>query len=254
MERGEFGPPSGDHTRTGPRGRFRRARAEVERQEHGTSLATPAQCRTLSFTRSNEWRPSPGQLALIEPVAPEDGGECLTGVVMADPSRVVIDLGASPRPAMGSYEVEASFFAADALYRLSATAKAVSASDGVVELEVHGVERVQRRSEPRLQLSLPMALASFDDPGEFLSIRGETLDLAPGGCRVVTEKEFPASVDPTISITMPDGAPVVALARILDRTHDDGGWQYRLVFAAIDDEDRARLSALRDAQGDPPAG
>jgi hypothetical protein len=192
-----------------------------------------------------EWRPAPGQLALIEPVDAEAGAECLTGVVMADPGRVVIDLGASPRPAAGTYEVEASFFAADALYRLAATAKSVATSDGVVELIVHDVERVQRRSDPRVRISLPMALASFDDPGDFISIKGETLDLAPGGCRVATDREFPASIDPTISITLPDGPPVIALARILDRNQRNERWHYRLVFAAIDDVDRARLADLR---------
>lgn len=195
--------------------------------------------------KKTEWRPAPGQLALIEPVDPEAGVECLTGVVMADPGRVVIDLGASPRPSTGTYEVEASFFAADALYRLAATAKSVTTADSVVELIVHGVERVQRRSDPRVRISLPIALASFDDPGAFISVRGETLDIAPGGCRVVTDREFPASVDPTISITMPAGAPVVALARILDHNQRGDRWHYRLVFAVMDDGDRARLTELR---------
>jgi hypothetical protein len=199
------------------------------------------------------WRPAPGQLALIEPVDPEAGVECLTGVVMADPGRVVIDLGASPRPSAGSYEVEASFFAADALYRLAATAKSVTTADGVVELIVHGVERVQRRSDPRVRISLPVALASFDDPGDFVSVRGETLDLAPGGCRVATNREFPAGVDATVSITMPDGSPLVALTRILDRHQRDDRWHYRLVFAGLDDGDRARLADLRSPDEESPA-
>src|SRR5687767_3422262 len=97
------------------------------------------------------WKPMPGQVALIE--VSDGGNECLTGVVIAadhdedgdgEGVPVVIELGASPRPAQPECEVVASFFAADALYRMTAT---LSPHEGgkaaVIDLLIHDIERVQ---------------------------------------------------------------------------------------------------------------
>src|SRR3954454_2022155 len=107
-----------------------------------------------------EWRPSPGQVVLLEP---EDGGPPITGVVLAAAVEgpVRIDVTAADRPDATGGAVRASVFAADALYRLTAWAPAVAR--GVVELVVEQVDRVQRRQVPRTRIALPITLSAFED-------------------------------------------------------------------------------------------
>ncbi len=158
------------------------------------------------------WKPVPGQVALIELQA--GGNDCLTGVVVDgahDP--VVIDLGASPRPEFASgagREVVASFFAPDALYRMTATLAPHGAgtTDAIIDLRVHDVERVQRRTAPRTRLSIPVIMSNFDDPsavdrGAFASLVGESIDIGEGGCRALMPACLPARV-------RPDGDPRAA--------------------------------------------
>lgn len=190
------------------------------------------------------WRPVAGQLALIE--LTDGSRDCLTGVVVEgdEDDAVAIDLGASPQPPGDAVEVVASFFAPDALYRVSATASPHDGRARVVDLTVHGIERVQRRTAPRARVMLPATLSNFDDPGAFVSVIGETVDLGEGGCRVRARKAFPAGCDPTVTLTLPDGSTVVALAAILQSESIAGGVEYRLVFLEIDDVDRDRISGL----------
>ena len=190
------------------------------------------------------WRPTPGQVALIE----IDGQDaCLTGVVLdeskAEDAPVVIDLGASPRPPGDQCEVVVSFFAPDALYRVTATATPhPGAADAVIDLRLHGVERVQRRQVPRTRLVLSAVLSNFDDPGAMVNVVGETVDLGEGGCRVRTSRSFPSGCDPTVTVDLPGGETFVALGAILHATASEGGFEYRIVFLEIDDEDRAKLA------------
>lgn len=197
------------------------------------------------------WRPTPGQVALIE----VDGQDaCLTGVVLDEPSDgeqpVVIDLGASPRPTEDECEVVVSFFAPDALYRVKATAtRHEGTGDAVIDLRMHDVQRVQRRQVPRTRLVLPAVLSNFDDPGAMVNLVGETLDLGEGGCRVRTARSFPSGCDPTVTVNLPRGETFVALGAILHATANEGGFEYRIVFLEIEDEDRARLAqAVRESQ------
>ena len=207
------------------------------------------------------WKPSPGQVALIE--LNDGGSDCLTGVVVelegpaGATDALVVDLGASPRPRLGAggdCEVVASFFAPDALYRVTATLSAHDpdhdALAAVIDLRVHEVERVQRRGAPRARLRLPLVMSNFDDPsgddpGAFPSVVGETIDVGEGGCRALLPKPFPHGCDPTVSLELPDGTTVVALAAILQATPtSDGRHEYRLVFLELDDVDRLRLADL----------
>lgn len=194
------------------------------------------------------WKPSPGQVALIE-MSP-DTHECLTGVVLeTGGAAVAVDLGASGRPSVSGCEVVASFFAPDALYRLTATLE-LRQAEAVVDLTVHGVERVQRRATPRAPLVLPIVLSNFDDPGplsgEFTSVVGESVDVGEGGCRVRVRDAFPAGCDPTVTLHMPDGSTVVALAAVLQSTAVTWGYEYRLVFLSVEDDDRVRLKDAID--------
>lgn len=195
------------------------------------------------------WKPAPGQVALIE--LSTGGNECLTGVVLEDDgNEVVVDLGASPLPPTPECEVIASFFAPDALYRMTATLHPHGGQAAIIDLRIHEIERVQRRSAPRARLSLPVVMSNFDDPsaadsGVFSSIKGESIDLGEGGCRVLVSKPFPSGCDPTLTLHLPNGDSIVALAAILQAAMtSDGRYEYRLVFLELEDVDRLRLAEL----------
>jgi len=126
------------------------------------------------MAETTQWRPAAGQIALIEPVDASPGRDCLTGVVVPG-DRILIDLGASPRPESDAAEVVASFVAPDALYRLFA--KAHQEADGLVSLDVSALERVQRRANPRVQVALPVRLG-VGDQVEAAVLSGETVDLS----------------------------------------------------------------------------
>jgi hypothetical protein len=191
------------------------------------------------------WYPASGQLALIELTDESAPDTPLTGVVVGNgDGSVVIDLGASPRPETSPCDVVVSFFTPDALYRVIGVATERPQSPGLVDLEPREVERVQRRAVPRVKATLPVALSAFDQNGDFSSVTGETTDLGGGGCRVVTSRPFVRGVDPTVSITMAEGPPVVVLAEVLERMSDDKQTEYRLRFLTVDDDDLVRLKAL----------
>lgn len=198
------------------------------------------------------WRPPSGQTALIEPIA--DARTCLTGVVIDDASAedvVIVDLGGSPPLAMPDCEVTASFFSPDALHRARATCARHNGDDSIVALTLHEVERIQRRRAPRAQVRLPVVLSNFDDPDPeaggsvFASVTGESIDVAEGGMRVVTEREFPHGCDPTVTLHLSDDEELVALAAVLEeQDRPDGRHEYRLVFIDPDDDHRERLAKL----------
>lgn len=190
------------------------------------------------------WKPTPGQVALIEPTE-ADGVECLTGVVVEDHGPdVVIDLGASPHPPDHDLEVVASFFAPDALYRLSGVARPHLDRRSLIDLAVAEIERVQRRSAPRSPVEVEAVLSNLDEPGALVSLVGRTVDVGTGGCRVRTEHSFPSGGDPTVTLTLADGSQVIALGAILQSRSLDEGFEYRIVFLDIDDESRGRLEHL----------
>ena len=192
----------------------------------------------------DDWKPTSGQVALIE-LGPDDAS-CLTGVVLdTDGKLMLIDLGASARPFDETCEVTVSVFDPDALYRIEATLLPHDGRESVVDLKVRDVERIQRRVARRAKRSLPVILSNLDDPGAFASISGETVDISEGGCRVVVEQRFPAGCDPTVTLELPNGATLVALAAILEEIHrTDGTCEYRLVFIEQDDGHREILADL----------
>jgi len=199
----------------------------------------------MSATRTDQWKPTPGQIALIEPVGASPGRDCLTGVVVPD-ERIVVDLGASPRPDGDVSDVVASFFAPEALYRL--TGKATLESDGLLVLDVAGVERVQRRTAPRVRLSLPVRMGMGERAVRTI-VSGETVDLSTGGCRVTTDRPWPDDSDPVLSIDLPDGGAVVTPARVITVDLSGDGWEYRLAYPTMSGDDRERLSRLVQLEG-----
>lgn len=197
-----------------------------------------------AMSESGQWRPVPGQIALVEPVGALPGQDCLTGVVVPG-ERVVIDLGASPRPEHEVSEVVASFFAPEALYRL--LAKATQEGDGLLVLDVSAVERVQRRAAPRVRVNLPVRLRPSERAPALVT--GETVDVSTGGCLVATDRPWPDDSEPVVSIDLPDGALVVTQARVITVDLTGGAWEYRLSFPDIAESDRDRLSRLVALEG-----
>lgn len=193
---------------------------------------------------TNQWRPAPGQVALIEP----EGGTDLviTGVVMpAEDGLVTVDLGASPGRVESGSRVTVSFFAPDALYRFTAEASTHEGHEGFLDLDVVDVERVQRRNGPRASAITPAALTAFDADGVFTVEVGETVDVGSGGCRVRTAQPFRAAPRATVSIRLPDGTAVVAPVVIQEeRELVTGRFEYRLTFEALADRDRDHLVSL----------
>ena len=60
---------------------------------------------------------------------------------------VVVDLGSSPRPDQDSYEVTASFFAPDALYKVRATAARRAEQATLIDLTTVSIALVPRLAE-----------------------------------------------------------------------------------------------------------
>lgn len=187
------------------------------------------------------WRPTPGQVALIEL---DERDDCLTGVVLpGDQDAVVIDLGASPDRPTAPCPVYVSFFAPDALYKVQGTARP-HPKDAVIDLDIASVERVQRRMTARARVEVHAALTAFNDDGAFVSVVGQTIDVGEGGCRVRTVMPFPAQKSPTISLRLADGRTLAAAGEILQAEAIDGHFEYRLAFLEVEKDGRAQLAEL----------
>jgi hypothetical protein len=189
------------------------------------------------------WRPPAGTTTLVEPLEPVPGQEALTATVIDD-DRLLLDLGASPRPD-DSTDVVASFFMPDAMVRVTGVLVVVNERDHTFhELVVKDVDRVQRRQTPRVDIDLAASMVVTDAPGPMVSVLGRTQNVSAGGCRVTTDQRLAGS-DPVVSLDLADSAgPVVAQATVLSSEHRGSKWDYRLMFTAIDNDDRVRLERL----------
>lgn len=189
------------------------------------------------------FQPLAGQVALVEYA--QEGHTYLTGLVLPDSkNRFTIDLGAAG-PLRSSHEaVIVSVFAADALYRLEATANSTGL-DGVIVLDpIHTTERVQRRRSPRVPVRVGMILAASDGK-EQMTIAARSLDIGPGGMRVETLRRLPEG-RPVIALTLPDGTEIRTQAEILDADGDEDGYEYRLAFVDLSPDAEKALVSLVD--------
>ncbi|MEY2435025.1 MAG: PilZ domain [Acidimicrobiaceae bacterium] len=189
------------------------------------------------------WRPPVGTTTLVEPLEPVPGHEAVTATVIED-DRLLLDLGASPRPSQTT-DVVASFFMPDALVRVTGVLIAVTERDRTLhELIVKDIDRVQRRQAPRVDIDLAASMVVTDAPGPMVSVLGRTRNVSAGGCRVTTNQRL-AGTDPVVSLDLADSSgPVVAQATVLSSEHHGSEWDYRLLFTAIDNDDRVRLERL----------
>lgn len=187
------------------------------------------------------WNPTPGQIALIEVADASD--LCLTGVVTeVDGFSVTVDLGASPTLPDGAANVSFCVFQADALYR--ASARAEKTGERTLKLELDDIDRVQRRTTARTDLTMPIALTAFDGPSDFISVVGTTVDIGPGGCRVRTSHSFPEGCNPTVTIQLDEGHTLIIGATVMDAHQRPGGWEYRLTFNEMDEPSAKLLDDL----------
>ena len=188
------------------------------------------------------WRPPADTTTLVEPLDPEPGYEALTATVLDD-DRLLLDLGASPKPPT-PIDVVANFFTPNALLRATGVLVALEDEETTVfELVVKDVEHIQRRHAKRKFVELKASMVVADGPGPMISVVGLTQDVSAGGCRVVADQPL-GGTKPVITLEVPGAPPVVAQATVLSRLHSGDVWDYRLMFTAIDEEDRARLERL----------
>ena len=188
-----------------------------------------------------QWRPPVGTTTLVE--AEVKGAAPLTATVLDD-DRLMLDVGASPRPEPPVFDAVASFFTPEALLRVTGVMTLADDEAGIYELVVKDVQRVNRRSSRRVDVELRVSLVVADDAGPTVSVVGHTVNVSAGGCRVVTEKPLPGGSDPMVTLELGDGVTVVAGCSLLCTEHEADVWDHRLMFTTIDPDDRDRLAAL----------
>jgi len=190
------------------------------------------------------WTVRRGHLVLIEPEG-ADSESCLTGLVEAipDDATVVVDLGSSPRLGPLPRAVQVSLYTPEAFYHAEAEAEANGTDGRVVSLHMSHIESIPRRAA-RLAASIPVGLAGFDHLGSFVAAAGETIDLSAGGCRVRLDAPLPCHGPAVLMVPVDGEEPITALAMVKEEAQRRLGWEYRLSFVRISDEDAERLTEL----------
>ena len=69
-----------------------------------------------------------------------------------------------------------------------------------------------------------------------------------GGLRVGTSIPFSAGTTVSLTLMLPDGAPLVARATVVASDARNGSFELRLAFDQLDDLDTTNLAALLDPQ------
>jgi hypothetical protein len=111
----------------------------------------------------------------------------------------------------------------------------------------------ERRSHPRYEQDLPIDVQLLDEgPQEASVLEGIAVDASAGGLRVHLRKFLPAKQRAFVTITLPEGQPVVSVAEVVADAFrlDDGGFEARFRFTTFADEERGRL--LRHLSGGAP--
>jgi hypothetical protein len=96
-----------------------------------------------------------------------------------------------------------------------------------------------RRRVPRANRRLPVHL--IDSDGDFSVFSGETLDIGPGGLRVLLAKPLGPASDVIAQVDLPGGGQVISNARIADFVARDDGYAYRLIFLDLAEDDASTL-------------
>ena len=110
---------------------------------------------------------------------------------------------------------------------------------------VYEVDRIQRRLWPRFPMVVDVTLAAMEgSDADFTGVTGRTIDISVGGLQVQMEHPLRLGADPTVMLTLPDGARLVAGARVVHSDAIAGGYRYRLAFNQIEEGDTTRIMAL----------
>lgn len=192
---------------------------------------------------------------MAEDWRPPDGAECYLEAASGEPvtcsgttvsgNGVRIELADAAPPGLLDRPVVVTCGTPDALHVMNGFLRPVDSGVRFVELDAVDVMHLQRRSEPRIEIELPVTLADVEGPTPLVSVTGHTLNVSSGGCRVLCERPLPSGVDPLVTVRLADGKPpVTAEAAVLERDQVDDGWDYRLVFTDIRVDDRLRLTRL----------
>jgi hypothetical protein len=106
--------------------------------------------------------------------------------------------------------------------------------EGVLSIQLTGVERIQRREFVRVAASLPVVLAGID-----ADVGGETttVDLSGRGVRVLDPWQLPLGLEVRMEIKLPDG-PVHALGRVV---REAGEGERGISFADLPQPDEDRI-------------
>lgn len=161
-------------------------------------------------------------------------------VVGAHDGRTTVDLGCGVAHGLDAdLDVVVSAVASDQVVRQRAHAHRTGDLVELVPLEE--ARSVCRRLRPRCRAALPVSLVDFDHTSGPMAQQGETVDLGPGGCRVWVPDALPAGCDPTLLLTLPSGQRVVTETTVVERITVSWGFQYRLLFSAIDGDAEAAL-------------
>ncbi len=196
-----------------------------------------------------------GHTALIEP---EEFGPLgwryakpLTGLVDDASHDHLTIVGVSPADLVDGTEVMISVFSPEALYRIRAGVHWIDPRRLAID-PIHDIEQIQRRRWPRHELHLDVTL--FPPPDETLplpaqgahGVAGRTLDIGMGGLRIETSVLFPAGTSVSVTLMLPDGAPLVTRTTVVATHPRDGTFEHRLAFDQLDDLDTTNLVALLD--------
>lgn len=117
------------------------------------------------------------------------------------------------------------------------------------------IERIQRRNDVRVGVSLPVVLEPLARVENLARrIEATTSDLSAGGLRVVTTEPLPANLAVRVRLQMPDKQEIVAHGQVLrgqpiDEEGDRARYWAGIRFTAIDERDRREITqAVFDIQ------
>jgi c-di-GMP-binding flagellar brake protein YcgR len=84
--------------------------------------------------------------------------------------------------------------------------------DGVLSIELSGVERIQRREFVRVPAHVTINVRGVDEP-----LGGETvtMDISGSGVRISDPWSLPLGLDVRVELHLPAGPPVTALGRVV---------------------------------------
>ena len=102
------------------------------------------------------------------------------------------------------------------IYKHTGTLK--SERQGVLTIELSGVERIQRREFVRIPAHVNVRLRGID---EALGGETTTVDISGSGIRIVDPWQLPLGLDVRMELLLPDGQAVHALGRVVRVAEED---------------------------------